>query len=71
MKNRYAKHFSIVDNYGNEILIFNHDCFGGIWYLTIENKLNGHRETREYKTESVIFGTITKTVNRFIRANTK
>ena len=71
MKNRYAKHFSIVDNYGYEILIFNHDYFGGIWYLTIENKLNGHRETREYKTESAIFGTITKTVNLFMRANAK
>jgi hypothetical protein len=70
-RNNYAKHFTVNDNYDHELLVFNHACFDNVWYLTIENKLTGYRETREYKTQSAVFGTITKTVNRFFRANTK
>ena len=70
-RNNYAKHFTVNDNYNRELLVFNHECFNSIWYLTIENKLTGYKETREYKTQSAVFGAITKTVNRFFRVNTK
>ena len=42
-RNNYAKHFTVNDNYNRELLVFNHDCFNGIWYLTIKNKLTGYK----------------------------
>lgn len=66
-KQRYNKHFAIVDHYDNELVTFNHACFDGVWYLTIRNNLTGATETREYKTESALTAAITKKVNRFFR----